>query len=669
MIKTFKKLGQIELQGLTGSQKNQKFLETQTIIPNEPNKDDENSKKYREIIVNLDTVKEKIEIKLGKELYKKNREVFFGFDLKSANSSKTFFTTNKWYYHLLTIPHLIYYIKKENILNDDNKFLNFLIELEHRFYISDRLETTRRPKKCYININRLIEEQKEIIMHILKEEDKKNILNTKCINYSKLKSPLAQLIKEKIGCSSLTFIKNDNYFLNVFSLKINNKYILETDFKEDYINVVNYILQQRFFDKSDSMVKDNSLCGVCNEKKIVTGQVDIPTKFYVTSSPNFFENLESKNAYKSFGICQDCYQEVMVGISKIEKDFSSKLFNKLRYYIIPEGFKNVTESKNTTKIISSLLSEEQNSFEENIKAIKNIKAKNFKVNFLFWRRDQSSFIVLDSINDVSYNYLKQIFMKLYNLNMRSIYPNQYFKTYRLLFNDIYWLLYPSNKSHKNPDSRLYRKELLSLLSSILKSRELDYLYLIKRFNFILRKIYFKNSKKTKEILYRPMKMNLLLSWLNEITVIKGGYKMTDGNSSVPIENTDIIEYFKTHAATYQNNKYRQGLFLLGVLMNSILKEQKDKSTNIIDKISFEGMSVRRVKKFANDITEMLHIYKQYNDNQILHSQMTDRIQEIESSNLSKDEVVFYILSGISFGRYLGHKYYKPAKNNKKGDDN
>lgn len=654
MIKSFKKLGELELQELKDSEKKQKFLETQTIIPNEPNKDDENYEKYREIIINLDTVKEKIEIKLGKELYKKNREEFFGFDLKSANSSKTFFSTNKWYYHLLTIPHLIYYVKKENILKDDNKFLNFLINLEQKFYISDRVETTRRPTKCYININRLVEDQKQIIMQILKDEVKKNIQDLKYVNYSKLKSPLAQLIKEKIGCGSLNFIKKDNYYLNIFSLKIDNKYILETDFKEDYIYIVNYILQQRFFDKSDSMVKDNSLCGVCNKRTLVTGKIDIPTKFYVTSSPNFFENFESKNAYKSFGICQDCYQEVMVGISKVQNDFSSKLFN-IRYYIIPQFFKNVKELKKATKIIRDILSEDQSTFEENIKAIKNIKAKNFKVNFLFWRPDQSSFIVLDSINDVSYIYLKHIFIKLYNINMDSVYPNQYFKTYRLTFNDIYYLLYPSNKSYKNPDTKIYRKELLILLTSILKNQDIDYQYLIKKFNFILRKRYYKNNRKIKEIIYSPMKMNILLSWLKEITEIKGGYKMVEGTSLIPIENTDIIGFFKTHAATYQNNEYRQGLFLLGILINKILKEQKNKSANIIDKISFEGMSVRRVKKFANDITEVLHIYNQYNDNQLLHSQMTDRIQEIESSSLSKDEVVFYILSGISFGRYLGYK--------------
>jgi CRISPR-associated protein Csh1 len=101
-------------------------------------------------------------------------------------------------------------------------------------------------------------------------------------------------------------------------------------------------------------------------------------------------------------------------------------------------------------------------------------------------------------------------------------------------------------------------------------------------------------------------------------------------------------------------------------MNQVLKEQQkeNKSANILDKLSFDGMPVRRVKKFTKDITEILNIYDKYNVNQLLHAQMIDRLQGIENSSLNKDEVVFYILSGLSFGRYLGHKYY----NNKKGDE-
>jgi CRISPR-associated protein Csh1 len=236
----------------------------------------------------------------------------------------------------------------------------------------------------------------------------------------------------------------------------------------------------------------------------------------------------------------------------------------------------------------------------------------------------------------------------------------------LYFNDLYWLLFPNYRSHNNPDPKLYRKEMLNLFDSIMKGKNIDYNYLVRKFMAILNKRYYFNKKNEKEVIAHPLKMNLMLSWLSQITNLKGGYKVSEGRSFTEIEHDDIKEFFVVHSDTYEDNSYRQGLFLLGVLMNQVLKEQQqeNKSANILDKLSFDGMPVRRVKKFVKDITEMLNIYDKYNFNQLLHAQMIDRLQGIENSSLNKDEVVFYILSGLSFGRYLGHKYY----NNKKGDE-
>ncbi|ACL70274.1 TM1802 family CRISPR-associated protein [Halothermothrix orenii] len=690
MINSFKELGEIELQGLSDSEKKQKFLETQTIIPNEPDSGDKDADKYREVIINLDTEKEEIEIKLGKELYEKNREEFFGFDLKASNSSKTYFTTDNYNYHLLTIPHLIYYIEKEidklKIKNIED-FLDWLNMIKNKFYIVVGRDYFGRPIS-YLSVDKNVSHQKkEIVKYLRSEIDKYEkrgnaekakeinkyingeVVNTEILTIKDIKKYYEKQISLAISTTQ-NFLKNE---LNIFSIHINGKRILESIYKAPYVEVVYYILQQRFFDtsNSDKMARDNALCGVCNENKLITGKIDIPTKFYVTSSPYFYENLERKNAYKSFGICQDCYLKVMAGIAKVKKDFSGKLFNQLDYYVIPTNIAYCKKYKTEIEVIKSILSDNNKSFKKNIEAINSIANSNLKVNFLFWfkpKGQNAAFVVSESINDVAYNHISQIIKNLYNLNMKLIYPNKYFNLYKLTFNDIYWLLFPNTESHKNPDPKLYRKELLSLLNSILKGRSVNYNYLIKQFNFILRKRYFKNSKRVEEIIYNPMKMNLLLTWLNEITEIKGGFKMSEGTSSIPIENSDIKEFFSTHAETYKNNKYRQGLFLLGVLMNEVLKKQQkeNKSASILDKLSFDGMSVRQVSKFVNDITEILHIHDKYTCNQLLHSQMIDRIQGIENSSLNKDEVVFYILSGISFGRYLGHKYYK-TKNNK-GDD-
>jgi len=646
LIKSFQKIGKLELKNYSESAKKKKFLETQTILPNEPDSDNDDADKYREIIINLNLDNNEIEIKSGDELYAANREKFFGFDLLGRRSKKIYFTCNNLYYHLLTVPQIIDYIDDKFREDEYKEFISFLKEIKDIFYDSSG-------KKSFLRFEKFKDSTSNKLTEYLGDKES---------NHKNMKNILEEYVsKDILGSTRKNFVNN----LNVFSLKINNKYLTETKYSDDYIDIVYFERQGRFFDDSEKMVKEHALCGTCNEKKQITGKIDIPTKFYVTSSPYFFENLNDNNAYKSFGICQECYQEVMVGISKVEQDYYGRLFNRLRYYVIP---KNIDENENydgALKLIKDILADRPEEDKDHFEKIRNIKRRDFKMDFLFWRPDQASFIVLDSIDDVSYNDIKTIFKSLREINQDTYGYESDARNYMLYFNDLYWLLFPNYRSHNNPDPKLYRKEMLNLLDSLMKGKDIDYNYLIRNFMTILHKRYYFNKGKEKEIIAHPLKMNLMLNWLRQITNLKGGYKVSEGRSLIEIENVDIKEFFKVHSDTYKDNSYRQGLFLLGVLMNQVLKEQQkaNKSANILDKLSFDGMPVRRVKKFTKDITEILNIYDKYNVNQLLHAQMIDRLQGIKNSSLNKDEVVFYILSGLSFGRYLGHKYY-----NKKGDE-
>ena len=647
MIKSFQEIGNLQLEGVSNSEKRKKFLETQTILPNEPASDNDDADKYREIIINFNLDTEEIEIKSGEELYVENREQFFGFDLLGRRSKKIYFTCNNLYYHLLTVPQMIDYINDKFRENEYDKFVNFLEDLKNRFYNTDG-------KKSFLKMDCF----KDSITDKLTE-----YLDGKEINHKNMQNGIEEYVsKDVLGSTRKNFVSN----LNIFSLKINDQYITETEFDGDYIDIVYFERQGRFFDESEKMVKDHALCGTCNKKKQITGKIDIPTKFYVTSSPYFFENFNDNNAYKSFGICQECYQEVMVGISKVEQDYFGRLFNRLRYYVIPKNINDIENQDRALTLIQDILADRPKGDEDHFEKLKNLKRRDFKMDFLFWRPDQASFIVLDLIDDVAYKDLKFIFRSLREINQNTFGYQADTRNYKLYFNDLYWLLFPNYRSHKNPDTKLYRKEMLNLLDSIMKGKEIDYNYLIRKFINLLNKRYYFNKKNAKEVIAHPLKMNLMLSWLNQIINLKGGYKVREGSSLTEIEDKDIREFFEIHSDTYEDNSYRQGLFLLGILMNQVLKEQQkeNKSANILDKLSFDGMPVRRVKKFTKDITEILNIYDKYNLNQLMHAQMIDRIQGIENSSLNKDEVVFYILSGLSFGRYLGHKYY----NNKKGDE-
>jgi hypothetical protein len=173
------------------------------------------------------------------------------------------------------------------------------------------------------------------------------------------------------------------------------------------------------------------------------------------------------------------------GLGK-NRDGSTKLVSQSKKYETKIGLgsdkkethQNGWWENSYNQVISSIqVSKNYDKNKESMKVLTKIEAKNLKVNFLFWRPDQASFIVLDIINDVYYKDLQEKLQKInevnYSLSYKKFALNYYFN-----FNDLYWLLFPNYKSHNSPDPKLYRKELLNLIDSIFKNREIDYNYLI-----------------------------------------------------------------------------------------------------------------------------------------------------------------------------------------------
>jgi CRISPR-associated protein Csh1 len=125
--------------------------------------------------------------------------------------------------------------------------------------------------------------------------------------------------------------------------------------------------------------------------------------------------------------------------------------------------------------------------------------------------------------------------------------------------------------------------------------------------------------------------------------------------------TDIIKeeyknFFVNHHSVYEKNIYRQGLFLLGTVVSKIKYAQKGKSSNILSKLNYEALSARRVPSFFNKIKEFSTIYKKdIFEEKGIWGNIIDRLQGIEGSGMKSDEVIFYILSGMSFEDYLGIK--------------
>ena len=95
MIRAFKDIGEYELRNCNEENRKIEFLNALTIIPNENEIHNEKVReklkdKYREIIFNLDTKTNQIEIKLGEEYSYDKRYLFFGFKSPARLSENLF---------------------------------------------------------------------------------------------------------------------------------------------------------------------------------------------------------------------------------------------------------------------------------------------------------------------------------------------------------------------------------------------------------------------------------------------------------------------------------------------------------------------------------------------------------------------------------------------------
>ena len=132
--------------------------------------------------------------------------------------------------------------------------------------------------------------------------------------------------------------------------------------------------------------------------------------------------------------------------------------------------------------------------------------------------------------------------------------------------------------------------------------------------------------------------------------------MNEGQFISDILKKEYQEFFDVHSAVYADSAYRQGLFLLGTVIAKIIYLQKDKSSSFLKKINFDGIAARRVPALVNQVKQFEDIYrKKIFQEKGIWGNIMDRLQGIENSALKPDEVVFYILSGISFEDYLGMK--------------
>ncbi|OQX06463.1 MAG: hypothetical protein BWK80_50670, partial [Desulfobacteraceae bacterium IS3] len=312
--------------------------------------------------------------------------------------------------------------------------------------------------------------------------------------------------------------------------------------------------------------------------------------------------------------------------------------------------------------------------------VKKSEKKDFAFSLLFFDKQKNAFDILKLISNIEYKKLvKKLehfddFRKAYDLALL----NQSFT-----LNDVRYNFFPSESSHNAEDIRkLYRKDILNFLEAFLHGYSISYTDMIRRFTDIYNRRFHRDNS---DIL-APFKAALFFSILNKVKPLKG-MAMKGGNAVTEVQNEAFRKFFETHEAIYKENYYRQGLFLLGTVINKIVVAQQKKASQkneggegdenkkgkpkkatstFLKKLNYSGIPAHRVSNLLAEVKNYTEIYDEqisYKEPEIWGNIM-DRLQGIENSGMKGEEVVFYILTGISYAGYLGMIHSKKEKGEK-----
>jgi len=614
-----------------------------TLVPGERNKTID-----RAIALNFDLEKKEFMFELDSELMDTNRNYFFAFKVGAANDKKKFLSTN-------------------NIQSFLNKFIS-----DSLAYLNDK----RSKKKSAQWFEENVSTEYDLLVERLKNDfykkegdefvlDPGKMTAGQAEQFRKIKEDMEENRKDKTKPVPLekvytTFLREkfrEGEKVNlppIFLAKINGRHILEwKEYRDSYINLVYYDLFERFF--VEDTVKEKR-CHCCRETKDVIGNIPLAMKFYGTTNQLYFENVKNANAYKSFALCSECLTEVMVGMKYTENYLNDYMFG-MNFYLVPTLTEEDPLFEKKLKGAVKILKKRQTKYKSDIDILKGILEKSRKSNkefsfsLLFYFAEQNAFDILKYISDIE---LRQLLKKMEIFDYYTdMYDLELFGDHgsSLCLNDTRYYLFPSDNSHNKADFRIYGKDLLNFLENFLNESKINYFELVSKFTGIFKRRF--NRGRIDRL--SPFKMVLFLTILSEIKILKEAKPMNKGQSISEIMKPEYNDFFKTHWDVYGDNSFRQGLFLLGTVIAKIVYKQRSKKKTFLSKINFDGIPARRVKNLVGEVKEYAGIYQVYEEPGIWGNIM-DRLQGIETSGMKGDEMVFYILTGVSYEDYLGMKY-------------
>ncbi|WP_213698184.1 TIGR02556 family CRISPR-associated protein [Acetomicrobium sp.] len=449
--------------------------------------------------------------------------------------------------------------------------------------------------------------------------------------------------------------------IGLYTLKLNGKLLCK---HPDYIDYLEKSLVSEAFEGASEGV-----CHTCGSKKRVTGDTTRfrLMKFYITDKPGFASELSPNNFVRNFGICCNCYRQLLAGERFAENQLRTTIASS-SVYVIPEFYLPAIELSCATlnkwaeylkkRVSATQTLKQWQDFQDALKdyqEFENVKAS-FVLNLLFATKSRGAVKVDMLIQDVPPSRLD----RLDDVRNRILGKATYFfgdsnrNDWDLGLGKMFYL-FPVRKQKNQVKDHIF----LEFLDALLTNRSFSIERLISEFletacvHYYERKSYVQSSLEQKRQTREPLTIfliqsQLLLLYLKELGQLEG---LNKGGGKIMESLINILdEKLQAYLQNLNLNYGQQALFLIGYLIGRIgsTKEQISSGKPILNKIHFQGMDKTKLVRLANEVYEKLRQYKIAKYNEDIYAAMKTLLdKELLSLNSPQDNT-YWILSGYAY---------------------
>ncbi len=432
--------------------------------------------------------------------------------------------------------------------------------------------------------------------------------------------------------------------------------------------------------------REGNVCYICHRRKAdVSSNYTTKfarsgiNKFFVTKKTNFSRNLISIESYdNNYAICGSCYQDLLEGEKRIERDFKTNIAGE-NVYILPEGIFDTFNYQSLGRIVKGVdiafqTKDAADWFSRIEAGAYEFQENKYTVNLIFYRTDGNSVSLLTAIEDVPV---------LRYLNLMERFRDESFK-YRI------WLkgfslgtIYRMIPVHRTKDGKQTDvKRVLSIYHALLSNYLIEKEQLFRLFSEAIEKgikqlqkeefndyINLELTKYNKEPNYyirnQVFQYIILFHVLQDIGILDQPIFNLENERSTKMSGELLSSekekpWFEKEIDEMEDFLNEQGfsdrakaLFYLGSLVYSVGREQEKKDHKdkpILKKIIFQGMNIKEIIRLYEEVVEKL---RQYNalkvSNELRMNRFHHYFGNLEGKwELSDHANIFYLMAGYAY---------------------